>query len=186
MAQSEESHQRFWADFHGPNMGYIEEQYELYKADPEAVDPTIKDMFDRHGAPEWLTEQHPQLESSKGTSIDSVKKLTSAMKLVEAIRRFGHLEADIYPVGLEKKRVSELVKPETYGLTEDDLRNIPAAWLWEKSPGDVENGLDVINKLKKYYSGTITFEYDHVNNDEGRQWLLVLIESGNARLDLSG
>ncbi|WP_164215979.1 2-oxoglutarate dehydrogenase E1 component [Virgibacillus sp. YIM 98842] len=185
MAQSEESHQRFWADFHGPNMGYIEEQYELYKADPEAVDPTIKDMFDRHGAPEWLTEQHPQLESSKGTSIDSVKKLTSAMKLVEAIRRFGHLEADIYPVGLEKKRVSELVKPETYGLTEDDLRNIPAAWLWEKSPGDVENGLDVINKLKKYYSGTITFEYDHVNNDEERQWLLDLIESGNARLDLS-
>src|SRR5690625_7595665 len=86
-------------------MGYIEEQYDLYKEDPEAVDATIKEMFDSHGAPGWLTGQHSQQVNAEGASIDNVKKLTSAMKLVEAIRRFGHLEADIYPVGLEKERV---------------------------------------------------------------------------------
>ncbi|GAA0429385.1 MULTISPECIES: 2-oxoglutarate dehydrogenase E1 component [Virgibacillus] len=184
MAQSEESNERFWSEFHGPNMGYIEEQYDLYKEDPEAVDPSIKQMFNEHGAPQWLSHANDSNQAVQATSINDVKKLTSAMKLVEAIRRFGHLEADIYPVGL-KERKSELVEPATYGLTNEDLLNMPANWLWEKAPSKVENGLDVIKELKKYYSGTITFEYDHVNNDEERKWLLDLIESGKARLDLS-
>ncbi|MEC5423756.1 2-oxoglutarate dehydrogenase E1 component [Virgibacillus sp. C22-A2] len=186
MAQNEESNQGFWAEFHGPNMGYVEEQYDLYKEDPEAVDPSIKEMFDQQGAPDWLSQTDKTFQSTpQNTSINDVKKLTSAMKLVEAIRRFGHLEADIYPVGLEKERKSELVDPQAYGLTEEDLKNMPASWLWENSPGNVENGLDVIKELKKYYSGTITFEYDHVNNDDERKWLLDLIEAGEARLDLS-
>ncbi|MYL58710.1 2-oxoglutarate dehydrogenase E1 component, partial [Virgibacillus halodenitrificans] len=100
MAQNVESNERFWAEFHGPNMGYVEEQYELYKEDPNLVDQSIKQMFDRHGAPEWLTQPNSSVqEEQQGTSIKDIKKLTSAMKLVEAIRRFGHLEADIYPVG---------------------------------------------------------------------------------------
>ncbi|EQB35063.1 MULTISPECIES: 2-oxoglutarate dehydrogenase E1 component [Virgibacillus] len=185
MAQREESNERFWSEFHGPNMGYVEEQYELYKEDPEAVDPSIKKMFDEHGAPQWLSQSTVSAEApSQATSINDVKKLTSAMKLVEAIRRFGHLEADIYPVG-HRGRKSELVEASTYGLSDEDLKSMPAAWLWEKAPSNVENGLDVIKELKKYYSGTITFEYDHVNNDDERKWLLDLIESGNARLELS-
>lgn len=186
MAQNVESNERFWAEFHGPNMGYVEEQYELYKEDPNLVDQSIKQMFDRHGAPEWLTKPSSSVQGEpQGTSIKDIKKLTSAMKLVEAIRRFGHLEADIYPVGPQEERKSPLVEPQSYGLSEDDLTNMPAAWLWEKAPSNVKNGLDVIKELKKYYSGTITFEYDHMNNDEERKWLLDLIEAGHARLDLS-
>ncbi|MFU0788719.1 2-oxoglutarate dehydrogenase E1 component [Virgibacillus proomii] len=185
MAQNEESNERFWSEFHGPNLGYVEEQYDLYKEDPEAVDPSIKKMFDEHGAPQWLSQTNVAAgAAAEATSIDDVKKLTSAMKLVEAIRRCGHLEAEIYPVGM-KKRKSELVDPVTYGLTEGDLASIPASWLWENAPSKVENGLDVVKELKKYYSGTITFEFDHVNNDDERKWLLDLIESGKARLSLS-
>ncbi|MBP1970141.1 2-oxoglutarate dehydrogenase E1 component [Virgibacillus natechei] len=186
MAQNEESSERFWRQFNGPNMGYVEEQYDLYKEDPEAIDPTNKEMFDKYGAPQWLKagDSEAQVISEK-TSKNDIKKLTSAMKLVEAIRRYGHLEADIYPVGLQRERKSDLVNPKKYGLSDDDLENIPANWLWEKAPSNVENGLDVIKELKKYYTGTITFEYDHVNNDDERTWLLELIEAGEARLDLS-
>ncbi|NBJ69094.1 MULTISPECIES: 2-oxoglutarate dehydrogenase E1 component [Clostridia] len=185
MAQNEESNERFWSEFHGPNMGYVEEQYELYKADPEAVDPSIKKMFDEHGAPQWLSQANVLAGAeAQATSVDDVKKLTSAMKLVEAIRRFGHLEADIYPIR-RNERTSNLVQAESYGLTEEDLASIPASWLWDKAPNHVENGLEVVKELKKYYSGTITFEFDHLNNEEERNWLLDLIESGKARLDLS-
>ncbi|MEN1968583.1 2-oxoglutarate dehydrogenase E1 component [Lentibacillus sp. N15] len=187
MAQNEESHQGFWGEFYGPNLGYIEEQYELYKEDPQAIDPSLKELFDQHGAPNWQhqTNGAVQTSASPATSIDDVKKLTSAMKLVEAIRRYGHLEADIYPVGREKNRKSDLVDPKSYGLTEDDLQSIPASWLWEDASGNIENGLDVVKQLKKYYSGTITFEYDHVNNDDERKWLLERIESGNLSLSFS-
>ncbi|WP_373895586.1 2-oxoglutarate dehydrogenase E1 component [Virgibacillus sp. CBA3643] len=185
MAQNEESSERFWGQFNGPNMGYVEEQYDLYKEDPEKLDASTKEMFDKYGAPDWLHQSNDDQSLPKKTSKNDVKKLTSAMKLVEAIRRYGHLEADIYPVGLQKERKSELVDPKKYGLNDEDLKNIPAEWLWDKAPGNIENGLDVINEFKKYYTGTITYEYDHVNNDEERKWLLELIEAGEARLDLS-
>ncbi len=103
MAQFEESNQGFWGEFHGPNMGYVEEQYDLYKEDPESVDPSIKEMFDQYGAPTWLHQSNHGQSMHRETSINDVKTLTSAMKFVEAIRRFGHLDADIYPVGLKKK-----------------------------------------------------------------------------------
>ncbi|GAB3060912.1 2-oxoglutarate dehydrogenase E1 component [Virgibacillus ainsalahensis] len=186
MAQNEESSERFWEQFHGPNMGYVEEQYELYKEDPEAVDPSTKEIFEKHGAPVWVKSGESDVQAvSEKTSTNDIKKLTSAMKLVEAIRRFGHLEADIYPVGREKERKSDLVNPATYGLTDEDLESIPSAWLWEKAPTGVDNGADVVKELKKYYSGTITYEFDHVNNDEERTWLLDYIEAGKARMNLT-
>jgi 2-oxoglutarate dehydrogenase E1 component len=185
VAQNEESNERFWGQFYGPNMGYVEEQYDLYKRDPEAVDPSIKKMFDQHGAPVWLSQEESIQATSQTNSINDVKKLTSAMKLVEAIRRYGHLEADIYPVGNMKERESDLVDPEAYGISNEDLKEMPASWLWDNAPGHIETGLDVITELKRYYSGTITFEYDHVNNDNERKWLLELIEAGEARLSLT-
>ncbi len=186
VTQTEESIERFWGEFHGPNVGYVEEQFELYKEDPEAVDPSLKEVFDQYGAPDWLYRGEVSIKGeTKGPSVNDVKKLTSAMKLVEAIRRFGNLEADIYPVGLKKNRKSKLVDPSSYGLSDSDLRQIPASWIWEKAPSHVTNGLDVVKELKKYYTGTITYEYDHVNNDEERTWLLDRIETGNARLSLS-
>ncbi|MFD1037603.1 2-oxoglutarate dehydrogenase E1 component [Virgibacillus byunsanensis] len=185
MAHNEESNKRFWERFHGPNMGYVEEQYDLYKQDPNGVDPSLKEIFDQHGAPDWMYQSDSSVQStSQTTSINDVKKLTSAMKLVEAIRRFGHLEADIYPVG-KRKRGSDLVDPKTYGLSDDDLRSIPVSWLWEQAPAGVDNGYDVIQQLKKYYAGKITFEYDHVNNDDERKWLLERIETGEFHLALS-
>ncbi|WP_242985967.1 2-oxoglutarate dehydrogenase E1 component [Oceanobacillus zhaokaii] len=184
-----ESTERFWEQFYGQNKGYIEQQYDLYRQNPDAVEASIKEIFDTYGAPEWMNQNHIVQNTSETVNtftINNVKKLTSALKLVEAIRRFGHLDADIYPVG-EYKETGETkaIDPANYGLTESDLKSIPATWLWEKAPSEVENGLDVVNTLKKYYTGTITFEYDHVNNDEERAWLFELIESGKARLELS-
>src|SRR5690625_2007990 len=184
--QNEESAERFWGEFHGPNRGYIEEQYDLYKENPDVVDSSIKKIFEQYGAPHWLVETPCLAQEGQTTqSIGDIKKLTSAMKFVEAIRRFGHLEADIYPVGLQKERHSDLVDPETYGLTKDDLKSIPAAWLWENAPNSVENGWDVVNRLKKYYTGTMAFEFDHVNNEDERKWLNNFIETGEARLPLT-
>lgn len=181
VASMEESAERFWEQFLGPNKGYLEEQYELYKENPDAVEPSIKEMFDLYGAPKWLGQPVQAVSEAQETDIT---KLTSAIKLVEAIRRFGHLEADIYPVGFKKSRKSELVDPETYGLTEEDLKSLPASWLWDKAPSNVETGWDVVNTLKKYYTGTMTFQFDHVNNTEELVWLRDMIESGKARVEM--
>lgn len=185
VGQNEESALGFWRNFHGPNKGYIEEQYDLYKEDPGTVDVSIKNIFDQYGAPVWLEQQENVKQEGQQTGSFNAKKLTSAMKLVEAIRHFGHLEADIYAVGLHEERKTELVDPKTYGLTEDDLKDLPASWLWEHAASDVENGLDVVNTLKKYYTGTMAFEFGHVNDVEELDWLTNEIESGKARMALT-
>lgn len=184
MAQSAKPSERLWENFYGPNMGYVEEQYDLYKEDPEAVDPTLKTMFDKHGAPKWMDHTGLQDQQAGKFSSDDVKKITSAMKYVDAIRRFGHLEADIYAVGGWDEKTN-LLDPKTYNITDEDLKDIPAAWLWDKAPAHVETGYDVVDDLRKKYTGKISFEYDHVNSDKERKWLLNRIESGEFELHLT-
>ncbi|WP_407270035.1 2-oxoglutarate dehydrogenase E1 component [Radiobacillus sp. PE A8.2] len=186
MVTQQESKERFWENFHGPNMGYVEEQYDLYLESPNDVDETLRNIFDTYGAPEWLQEKNGTTNSiSSQPSQTEIKKLTSAMKLVEAIRRYGHLEASIYPVGLEKNRKTHLIDPATYGLTEHDLEAIPSEWIWEDAPDNVQTALDVVNVLREQYVGNISFEYDHVNNDEERKWLQQKIDSGLYQVSLT-
>ncbi len=141
MAQSAEPREKFWKNFYGPNMGYVEEQYELYKEDPNAVDPTLKAVFDEHGAPKWLDHTGSRTDvSGEFFSRRCARKLTAAMKYVDAIRRFGHLEADIYAVGGWDEKTN-LLDAETYNITEEDLREIPASWLWDKAPSTLRNSI---------------------------------------------
>ena len=185
MAQSAKPSEKIWSKFYGPNMGYVEEQYDLYKEDPNLVDPTLRTMFDKHGAPKWMDHTSGSGQQASGDiSFNDVKKITSAMQYIDAIRRFGHLEADIYAVGGWDEKTN-LLDPDTYHLTDEDLKEIPATWLWEKAPANLETGLDVVQFLRKKYTGKISFEYDHVNNDEERKWLLNRIESGEFELNLT-
>ena len=183
MAQSAEPSENFWKNFYGPNMGYVEEQYEIYKEDRSKVDPTLQEMFDQHGAPKWLDHTSTQQVSGE-ISTQDVRKITAAMRYMDAIRRFGHLEADIYAVDKSDEKTN-LLKPETYDITNEDLKEIPASWLWDQAPAHVETAYDAVVFLREKYTGKISFEYDHVNSDEERKWFLNRIESGGFELSFS-
>ncbi|MBA2174669.1 2-oxoglutarate dehydrogenase E1 component [Halobacillus locisalis] len=180
------SNEKFWENFHGPNMGYIEEQYEQYENDPSTVDPSLKDLFDEHGAPDWVeTGSVAEGNGSAMPSQTDIAKITSAYKLVEAVRRHGHLQAEIYAVGSYEREPTNLLDLETYGLTEKDLEQMPAEWVWPDSPLKLENALQVVRTLKEKYAGTISFEYGHVNNEEERKWLQDKIDSGTFQVSLT-
>src|SRR5699024_2619750 len=182
VAQSAEPSERIWKKFYGPNMGYVEEQYELYKEDPSLVDSSLKEVFDQHGAPKWLEETS---ETSGGDfSTTDVRKLTAALKYMDAIRRFGHREADIYAVGGWDEKTN-LLNPETYNITNDDLKDIPASWVLNQAPAQLETAADVVEFLLEKYTGKISFEYDHVNSDEERKWFLEQIESDRYEINLT-
>lgn len=176
------SNENIWEQFHGPNMGYIEEQYDLYLEDPERVDSSLREVFEQYGAPEWIQGGQGQ-QGSEGPSAGDIQKVTSALKLVEAIRRSGHLEAEVYAVGRGRERYSPLLDPKTYNLSENDLKSIPANWIWPEAPSQVSNGLEAIQTLKHQYAGRISFEVDHVHNEEERKWLQGKIENGTYQVD---
>jgi len=190
--ENKEERQVFWDQFSQLNQWYLEEQYEHYQSNPETVEKSIRQLFDKWGAPEWVENEIRQPVDAKETyksnstpNVQRIKKLTATIELIEAIRRYGHLEADIYPIGISQAGHSPLIDPKTYGLTMDDLRNMPISWLRDKYPQELENGEDLIEYLKKCYTGTISFEYDHVNNDLERRWLLEHIESKSLQKQFS-
>src|SRR5687767_5466086 len=109
-----------WDDFHGPNAGYVQELYERYQRDPQSVDETTRDLFAK-----W----QPPLEiglSSAGAKSADIQKVVGAVNLAHAIRAYGHLEAQLDPLGSPPPGDPSL-KWEAHGLTEDDLRSLPAS-----------------------------------------------------------
>src|SRR5690606_23559110 len=122
-----------------------------------------------------------------GISTAEVKKVTSALKYIAAIRRHGHLDADIFAVGKELFKTSDApeLDPKTYGLTDEDLKGIPAELVWEGNNPNVETAYDVVQWLREKYTGKISFEFDHIQNEEERNWLIERIESGSFEIKLS-
>ncbi|CAM3590264.1 2-oxoglutarate dehydrogenase E1 component [Marinicrinis lubricantis] len=183
---AEDAHKRWiWANYYGPNLGYIQEQYEKFANDPESVEPAFRELFARYGqpsSPEAAGSSQPQTYAevkAPTAALDSriLKKVVDAVKLINNIRTYGHLKADIDPLGLSPKTDTYLFNPETYKLSKADLEAMPASLLWENTPSDVRTGWDVVQRLRQIYTRTIAYEFSHVHDDKERDWLNLYAES---------
>lgn len=167
-----------WKDLHGPNLAYILGQYEQYNNDPESVDSTLKVLFEQWGSPVNLeNNQPPTLEMDT-----DVKKVISAEKLVQYIRTYGHLSANINPL---TKQEHALPSHNEYGLNEEDLNKIPAELIWTGSTEATSTALDVIKHLQNIYTESLAYEFSHVHNQEEREWLYSSVESRKFHPDFS-
>ena len=112
-----------WKSFSGPNLGYVVEMYDLYTQTPDAVDPELVALFQQYGSPLNTGETTGQLNSAQ-VEPSKFGKVLSAIQLADAIRVYGHLSADIYPLNDQPKDVQRL-EFSYYGLTESDLLEVP-------------------------------------------------------------
>ncbi|NMO96294.1 2-oxoglutarate dehydrogenase E1 component [Paenibacillus lemnae] len=163
-----------WEKYHGPNLGYIQEQYERFLEDAESVEPAYRELFANWGPPPSLDNQEKKADTklpAAGFDRSMLKKSVNAGKLVWNIRTYGHLAADIDPIGISAEADTRLLQPETYGLSEADLKALPAEVVWEEAPEDVMNGWEAIQRLHQIYTGTIAYEFSHVHEEEERNWL---------------
>ncbi|MGU3473904.1 2-oxoglutarate dehydrogenase E1 component [Paenibacillus sp. D51F] len=185
----ESNTKRQWNDYFGPNLGYVQEQYERYSSDPESVDPSFRDLFAELGeppadfAPAAVQSAAPSGQVSVDVSL--LKKLAAAEKLVGNIRTYGHLAANTDPLGLRASSDTRLVEPATFDLTESDLSRFPASILWDHAPASVTNGWQAIQQLRKSYTQSIGFEFSHVHTETERDWLSAKAESGIANSSLN-
>jgi 2-oxoglutarate dehydrogenase E1 component len=168
-----------WPGFHGPNQGYIEELYEKYMADPESVDPEIREYFDQHNsrasAQFFKPSQTIELESEAKAL--SPQKIASALRYADYIRSYGHLYAEIYPLQFKNNEI-QLNELGKWGLTESDLINLPVDLICPNAPSAIKDGLAAIEYLRKVYSHTIAYEFHHVNEITEKDWLRQKVESG--------
>jgi len=186
MEQQSGSRVHPWQHFHGPNLGYVMELYEQYLQDPSSIDEELRGMFDAWGAPQVSNEEGTTISQAEQMtySIQKLQKVASAVKLAEDIRTYGHLNASIYPMGI-KPEYRDVVDLNRYGLSMEDLIEIPAKILCPNAPDHVKNGVQAIEYLKEVYTKTIAFEFQHVHEIEEKQWLNEMVESGQIFRDLS-
>ena len=175
--------------FYGPNAGYVLDLYERYQQDPSSVDEVTRALFaawspeNDHPFTDTATELTPrqttlaepkqQVSSGNGASSDAqaqVSRAVAASTLAHAIRVRGHLGAHLDPLGSEPLGDRALLT-ETYGLTENDLAQLPPSVVGGHSAEGVANALEAIRALRAMYSGTISYEFDQVKSSDERAWL---------------
>ena len=110
-----------------------------------------------------------------------LQAVQAATSLVKAHRMHGHLAATLDPLGSEPVGDPAL-DPATVNLTEELMRRIPASVLRVAVEGDTF--ADALPRLRDTYTGTISYEIEHISEHEQRVWLRQAIESGEYRRPL--
>ncbi len=186
--------------YYGPNAGYVLELYERYQQDPQGVDETTRALFDGwkplnqedREQPEivkqasfvrQLSEEkkeisfpRPPSQATKPATTESrsasfaIERVVAASALAHAIRERGHLGAHLDPLG--SKPLGDLaLTPDYYGLTREDLEQLPSEVVGGHVAEGAENALEAITALRDMYSGTISYEFDQVKGLAERNWL---------------
>ncbi len=163
-----------WTPFSGVNAGYVYELYERYLQDPASVDAATRQFFEHWTPP--TSEAASQPSTSSETSVD-VTKVAAAVKYAQAIREYGHLGARLDPLGTPPLGDPSL-DMSSYGLTEDDLRRLPASLVGGAVASATRNALEATEALRAIYTGGIGYDFDHIRRPEEREWLRDTVESG--------
>lgn len=88
---------RSFAQFFGPNAGYVLELYEQYKNNPASVDAEFRQLFVENA--NLFTDAIANHTSPQPReSVDNVHAIAAA-RLIRFIREMGHLAAHIDPLG---------------------------------------------------------------------------------------
>jgi 2-oxoglutarate dehydrogenase E1 component len=146
------------------NDAYVAETYEAYRRDPASVDESWRQFF-------RTAESLAGVTGGGGADEGVLRKTAAAAALVDAIRQYGHLAVQLDPLGTLPTGSPEL-SPEFHGITEEDLRAVPAAAL---GYGD-GTAADVVRRLREVYCSTIGLEFTHLGESEEREWFRKTME----------
>ncbi|MGH9418643.1 MAG: thiamine pyrophosphate-dependent enzyme, partial [Thermoanaerobaculia bacterium] len=164
------------------NDGYIAEAYESYRRDPSSVDESWRQFFRFAESLSGTSQPAPISTVSGAGTADAaqLRKAAGAAELIQSIRAFGHLAAQIDPLGNTPPGTPEL-SLEFHGLSEADLTSIPGAAFGLPDA----TAADAVARLRKLYSSNVGFEFDHLGDAGEREWLKEQIESGRISEPLS-
>ena len=143
--------QAYWktSELEGENAVYLEQLYEMYLDNPQAVDPKWQSYFDALG-PAASQIKHSEVQDAFVEMAKYPQYATaSAGSDAEALyRRKGHLLAQIDPLGLHK-----VARAADLGLDES------------------------MSSFKAIYAGKIGFEFMHIEDEARCEWLRERIEA---------
>lgn len=193
--------QRMWnsAYLSGGNASYVEELYELYLHDPNAVPEEWRTYFDKLPAESGSVStdvahstireqfillgknQHrAQPVAAGAVSSAYEKKQVEVLRLIQAYRMRGHQTSKLDPLSIWVRPTPSDLTINHYGLTDADLDT-------EFQTGDLNIGKEratlkeILTALQETYCRTIGAEYTHITDSEQRRWFQQRLETVRAR-----
>src|SRR3954470_7997232 len=160
------------------NDGYIAEQYEAFRKNPDSVDEGWRQFFRFAQSLSGTAGASSSFSSAPDAS--TLRVAAGGAALAAAIPRFGHLAVAIDPLGHAPPGSPEL-KAEFHGITDAELAQLPASAIG----GEQGTAADFIALLRERYCTTLGCEFDHLGSDAERLWLRQQIESGEAATPLT-
>ena len=190
MMQTLQSHSYLF----GGNAPFIEELYEQYLADANAVSGEWRDYFDKlqqqlggsvRDVPHQPIQEsfiqlakQPRISAAPSASADgaSLQKQVAVLKLISAYRVLGSRWANLDPLKrMDQSPVREL-DPSTHGLSDADM----AVQFNTGSLVGQQKKLplsEILKNLKQTYCGNIGLEYMHITNSEQKHWIMQRFEA---------
>ncbi len=187
--------------FFGANAPYIEELYERYLADPQAVPENWRKQFD--SLPNVAGHAHADVPHSPviaafeklaqqggarriayvnvggGEASDS-KKSFKVLQYIRAHRVLGARNSSLDPLKrMERMQVPEL-ELSFYGLTNADLEQEFGFGSWQGTiAGNAERAKlkDIVAAVKRTYCGTVGAEYMYISETVQKRWVQGQLES---------
>lgn len=147
------------------NLPFLEEIYRKYQSNPQSVDPSWIDFFQKFEGEK--KEPYPQELTSQAERI---------FPLIEAYRRHGHLLAKVNPIALENLKLPPELHLENFGFQPQDEE---AFFLTFNLLPQPEAPLkSIIEALKSYYCQTVGYEFKGSTPPQIEHWIQEQIESG--------
>jgi 2-oxoglutarate dehydrogenase E1 component len=182
----------------GANAGFIAELHARFLDDPSSVDESWRRFFTEMGdddsavlaelrGPSWV-KPAPRVIVNGGAAAaeidqESLRRATSdsirALQLIRSYRVRGHLEADLDPLGLDKRDHHPELDYRSYGFSEADLdREVFINNLLGRERAALR---EIIAILRETYCGRIGVEYMHIQDPAEKAWIQEKFEKRQSR-----
>ncbi len=169
----------------GANAGFIADLHARYLKDPASVDASWRRFFSEIGddvpaalgelrAASWQkTTALPIGNGADAADAEALRRATSnsirALQLIRAYRVRGHLEADLDPLGLDRRGPYPELDYRSYGFGEADLdREMFINDIFGRERASLR---EIIAILRRTYCGKIGVEYMHIQVPAERAWI---------------
>jgi 2-oxoglutarate dehydrogenase E1 component len=178
----------------GGNAPFIEDQYERYLGDPDAVSPDWRAYFDtlRGGVQDLpqapVVESFIQLAKNRRLAAPMVDaaamhKQVLVLRLISKYRTVGFFQADLDPLQrAERPDIADL-DVKTYGFTDADLDNDFDIGSYKGAPqgGSRMRLRDLIAALQQTYCRTFGAEYMYISDTTQKRFIQQRLEPLRSR-----
>ena len=166
----------------GGNASYIEALYDAYLMDAESVSSEWQGYFNSLQSGQVADVSHYQIQDEFRhlakqpyvlAEVPASNKQGHVDALITAYRRFGHLNADINPLG-NKNQPDTRLQLSYHHLSDADLpETFNTRALLSKPQASLQ---EILDALKATYCGSMGVEYSRIMDDTEREWLRDYLE----------